>query len=77
MVTQTLKFITEPNEQMQKSVDKMLASLRFEAYRPVLGMHVRLGDACNDDRSCQKLDYYMPAVEVCMCVYLTLPRTIF
>eukprot|EP00966_Prymnesium_polylepis_P210849 4882948-Prymnesium_polylepis.1 len=68
----SLAFLTAPSERLRNKVEKIAESLGYDkaAHRPLLGLHVRQGDACTDDpaqaaqkgRECASLDAYMPAV---------------
>jgi hypothetical protein len=75
-VARTLAFIMEPSDEMQTTMDEVQKDLGWNVGEyAVLGVHVRTGDACNNNimtngkaqnevmgRSCQGLDKYMPFI---------------
>jgi hypothetical protein len=72
-ISQVLRFITAPSKRLQQKTDTAMARTHFEARQksgPILGLHVRLGDACSAgggdryvlDGGCRKLDSYMKYV---------------
>ena len=61
LMSQIIKFITTPNARLKAKLEahkKDLGPLE----RPVLGLHVRKGDACGDRGECRSLKDYMPTV---------------
>ena len=67
-----LSFITAPNARLRGLVDALATQLGIDeaAHRPLLGLHVRQGDACTDKEAkakaraeCVPLSAYMPHVE--------------
>ena len=61
LISQVIKFITTPNAKLKKRLDAEREQLG-EMERPVLGLHVRKGDACGDRGECRSLKDYMPTV---------------
>jgi hypothetical protein len=62
LISQLLKFITTPNKRLQEKIAAQYSALGFDRHLPVLGVHIRLGDSCNEARHCHNLEYYMPAI---------------
>ena len=72
VVSQLLAFITRPSARLRRVLQRAEARIELDAlrHRPVLGLHVRRGDACTDDpiqrrqkgRDCASLSEYMPHV---------------
>jgi len=72
LVSQLFAFVTQPSGRLRAKVASAAASAGVDAerHRPLLGLHVRLGDACTDDpqqaaqkaRKCAPLAAYMPHV---------------
>ena len=50
LVSQVAAFVTTANARLEATLQKELKSLEFDANRPILGVHVRLGDACSDSQ---------------------------
>mmetsp|Transcript_13481 Transcript_13481/g.24137 ORF Transcript_13481/g.24137 Transcript_13481/m.24137 type:complete len:881 (-) Transcript_13481:2343-4985(-) len=74
-VAQVLKFIlTKPPESMQEAINELVetSGIGLEENQPVLGVHVRLGDACSDPafskkgRRCDHLEHFIPDIEKMM-----------
>jgi len=69
-VAQVLKNLLQPNDALDAKLRETLFSLNLE--RPALGIHVRLGDSCNDPamatkgRRCDGLESFIPSVELLM-----------
>ena len=48
LVSQVAAFATAPNTRLETALQQELKKLDFDTHGPVLGLHVRLGDACSD-----------------------------
>ena len=72
MSSQLLSFLTKPSARLRRRLQRVEAALGVNdaKHRPLLGLHVRRGDACTDDpiqrrqkgRDCADLSAYMPHV---------------
>ena len=60
LLSQVIYFLTRPNDRLRARLDSERALLSLE--KPVLGLHVRKGDACGDRGECRELEDYMPTV---------------
>jgi hypothetical protein len=61
LMSQIIKFITTPNKRMMKKLDERREQVG-EMEEPVLGLHVRRGDACGDRGECRSLKDYIPTI---------------
>ena len=61
LMSQVIRFLTTPNVKLRARLDMERASL-VPTKRPILGLHVRKGDACGDRGECRDLKDYMPTV---------------
>lgn len=61
LMSQVIHFLTTPNAKLKARLDIERASLQ-PMERPVLGLHVRKGDACGDRGECRDLKDYMPTI---------------
>ena len=63
--SQQLAFLLRPDDEFVSVISKLKTDLRWEAHRPILGIHIRHGDSCSPDqvelkaRTCEDLDVYM------------------
>lgn len=62
LMSQIVHFITRPNARLQAKLDKHKKELG-KMKRPVLGLHVRKGDACGDRGECRDIEDYMPTIK--------------
>jgi len=72
LVSQLIAFLSSPSHRLRAKVSRLAAAIGVDApeHRPLLSLHVRLGDACTDDpiqaaqkaRECLPLAAYMPHV---------------
>ena len=68
LMSQVIHFLTRPNEKLKAKLDRERASMGV-LRRPVLGLHVRKGDACGDRGECRDLKDYMPTVNKMIQMY--------
>ena len=61
LMSQVIKFLTTPNDRLKARLDRERLSMG-DVERPILGLHVRKGDACGDRGECRDLKDYMPTV---------------
>jgi len=61
LMSQIIKFITTPNKRLAKKLDERREEVG-EMEQPVLGLHVRRGDACGDRGECRSLKDYIPTI---------------
>ena len=69
-VAQIIKFIMNPSDQLETRVADVVKAISLkDGWKPVLGVHIRMGDACSDPkkhekgRKCEGLDDYLPYVD--------------
>jgi hypothetical protein len=65
LVTQVIGAILSPSTRIKARVDAIATEMDFNSHRPILGVHVRVGDACygQDHRQCLGLPEYMVHIE--------------
>ena len=68
LMSQVMHFLTTPNAKLKARLDRERASMGFME-RPILGLHVRKGDACGDRGECRDLKDYMPTVNKMIEMY--------
>ena len=72
-VSQLLAYVTRPSDTFAAKLAARKKKLGFDEHGPLLGLHVRLGDSCNDikrkARKCNTLEDYMPYVRKMVAAY--------
>ena len=68
LMSQIVHFITRPNARLKAKLDKHKRELG-RMQRPVLGLHVRKGDACGDRGECRDIEDYMPTIKKMQAKY--------
>ena len=72
LVSQVLHFLTQPNEDLQARLAKARTDARLDQAQsmgPILGVHVRNGDACKGRGECRRLVDFMPSVRRVAALY--------
>ena len=65
LFSQIIKFITTPNSRLKAKMERHRADMEARlgpVEKPVLGLHVRKGDACGDRGECRSIKDYMPII---------------
>lgn len=71
LVSQVLHFLTKPNDELQARLQRARTELRLDgsSFGPMLGLHVRKGDACTGRGECRRLVDFMPSVRSVASMY--------